>query len=332
MTGSVLLTGANGSLAIPMVKYLLDAYPDFTLILTVRDDSEADKNTAELQEVVAGHSDAVTSIRKLDLASLKEVETFCNDLRSEIGNGKLPRLSAIICNAMSWRLSGGPSYTGDGYETIMAINHLAHFSLSLRLINSMDAQRGRFVFLGSEAHHPLRAAFSKGYPTAIYSDLDLHVHPEPDKPEEELGRGFQRYGTSKLVTVMVAYELNRRLKQNKDTESIRVVTIDPQNLIDSKTFMRSHVPMFIKVLMTIGSWLLPLLRLFQPALASVQQAAKPVVDLAVADEYAGQEGYFEGNAKVGSSFYSLIESVQGMLWAKSVEWCGLRAEDSVIEL
>ncbi|EAT79764.2 hypothetical protein SNOG_12964 [Parastagonospora nodorum SN15] len=265
-----------------MVKYLLDAYPDFTLILTVRDDSEADKNTAELQEVVAGHSDAVTSIRKLDLASLKEVETFCNDLRSEIGNGKLPRLSAIICNAMSWRLSGGPSYTGDGYETTMAINHLAHFSLSLRLINSMDAQRGRFVFLGSEAHHPLRAAFSKGYPTAIYSDLDLHVHPEPDKPEEELGRGFQRYGTSKLVTVMVAYELNRRLKQ--------------------------------------------------PALASVQQAAKPVVDLAVADEYAGQEGYFEGKAKVDSSFYSLIESVQGMLWAKSVEWCGLRAEDSVIEL
>lgn len=120
--------------------------------------------------------------------------------------------------------------------------------------------------------------------------------------------------------------------QNKDTESIRAVTIDPQNLIDSKTFMRSHVPMFIKVLITIGSWLLPLLRLFQPALASVKDAAKPVVDLAVADEYAGQEGYFEGREKVNSSFYSLIESIQGMLWAKSVEWCGLKAGDSVIKL
>jgi hypothetical protein len=90
--------------------------------------------------------------------------------------------------------------------------------------------------------------------------------------------------------------------------------------------------MFIKVLMTIGSWLLPLLRLFQPALVSVQHAAKPVVDLAVADEYAGHEGYFEGRDKVNSSFNSLIESVQGMLWAKSVEWCGLKVGDSVIEL
>jgi len=196
-----------------MIKYLLEAYQHFALILTVRDDSEADKNTAELRKVVGGRPDAVISIRKLDLASLKEKEIFSNNLRSEIESRTLPRLAAIICNAMSWRLSGGPSYTEDGYETTMAINPLAHFSLSLRLIGSMDAQCGRLVFQGSEAHHPLRAAFSKGYPTAIYSDLDLHVHPEQDKPEDELGRGFQRYGTSKLVIVMVAYELNRRLKQ-----------------------------------------------------------------------------------------------------------------------
>jgi NAD(P)-dependent dehydrogenase (short-subunit alcohol dehydrogenase family) len=212
-TGTVLLTGANGSLAIPMVKCLLSAYPTFTFVLTVRDDSDNDPNTAELRRVVAGYPDATASIRKLNLASLNQVQKFCDEMRSEVDTKKLPRVLAIICNAMSWRLSGGPAYSEDGYETSIAINHLAHFALSLRLLGSMDARRGRIVFLGSEAHWPLRAGFSKGYPTHIPENIKLLVHPEPDKKEEEMGRGFQRYGTSKLVPVIVMYELNRRLKK-----------------------------------------------------------------------------------------------------------------------
>jgi NAD(P)-dependent dehydrogenase (short-subunit alcohol dehydrogenase family) len=212
-TGTVLLTGANGSLAIPMVKYLLSTYPTFTFVLIVRDDSDDDLNTAELRRVIAGYSDATASIRKLDLASLKQVQGFSDELRSEIQDKRLPHILAIICNAMSWRLSGGPAYSEDGYETSIAINHLAHFALSLRLLGSMDARRGRVVFLGSEAHWPLRAGFSKGYPTHIPENIELLVHPEKDKKEEEMGRGFQRYGTSKLVPIMVMYELNRRLKK-----------------------------------------------------------------------------------------------------------------------
>jgi NAD(P)-dependent dehydrogenase (short-subunit alcohol dehydrogenase family) len=212
-TGTVLLTGANGSLAIPMVRYLLSTYPTFTFVLTVRDDSRDDRNTAELRRVVAGFPDATASIRELDLASLKQVQLFCDEMRSEVDTKKLPRVLAIICNAMSWRLSGGPAYSEDGYESSIAINHLAQFALSLRLLASMDAQRGRIVFLGSEAHWPLRAGFSKGYPTRIPEDIELLVHPEQDKKEEEMGLGFQRYGISKLVPVMVMYELNRKLKK-----------------------------------------------------------------------------------------------------------------------
>jgi hypothetical protein len=111
-----------------------------------------------------------------------------------------------------------------------------------------------------------------------------------------------------------------------------VLTIDPLDLINSKTFYREHVPTFVKVLMTIKSWLLPLLRLFQPSIMSVEQAAKPVVDVAMANRYAGQEGCYEGSPKVESSPDSLDEEMQRRLWEKSVEWCRLRAQDSVIEL
>jgi NAD(P)-dependent dehydrogenase (short-subunit alcohol dehydrogenase family) len=246
MTGTILLTGANGSLGIPAVRYLLDAYPDFTLILTVRDDSGQDKNTSELRNTVARYPDASTSIRKLNLASLKDVKSFSNTLHSEIESGKVPRLVAIICNAMSWKLIGGPSYSADGYESSIAVIHLAHFALSLRLVSAMDAQRGRIVFLGSKAHWPLRAGLSKGFPTHIPDDLNLLVHPQPDAKEEEIGRGFQRYGTSKLVSTMVSYELNRRLKAVSSLSGVIYVdteySAEQGHAIDSHNHNRSARP------------------------------------------------------------------------------------------
>jgi len=212
MTGSILFTGANGSLAIPAIECLLTAYPQYTLVLTVRNNSVQDPNTAELHRVLAQQPDANVSIRVLDLASLEQASSFSNTLLSEINGKILPRLSAIVCNAMTWNLSGGPKYSTDGDELSMAVNHLAHFSLCLRLLGGMDPVHGRIVFLGSVAHWPEKASFSRGYPTHIPKDLELLVHPQPDKQGEETGRGFQRYGTSKLVTIMVMYELNRRLK------------------------------------------------------------------------------------------------------------------------
>jgi hypothetical protein len=85
-------------------------------------------------------------------------------------------------------------------------------------------------------------------------------------------------------------------------------------------------------MITIAAWLLPLLKYLQPSLTTVEQAAKPVVDIAVADEFAGQEGYFEGRAKKESSPESMNEDVQRQLWDKSVAWCRLSDGDSVIEL
>jgi hypothetical protein len=84
--------------------------------------------------------------------------------------------------------------------------------------------------------------------------------------------------------------------------------------------------------MMVGGWLLPLLRLLQPSLTSVMQAARPVADIAVADEFLGQEGYFEGRMKAGSSPDSLNAQMQKILWERSVAWCKLEAGDTIIEI
>jgi NAD(P)-dependent dehydrogenase (short-subunit alcohol dehydrogenase family) len=209
--GTVIITGANGSLAIPAVGYLLSNYPTYTAILTVRDDSQKDANTVKLRSVVAKHPNAHVSIRKLDLASLSDVQAFADVLHSEIAGKGLQPLAAIICNAFTWDMSSPIKYTRDGFERAMGVNHIAHFDLTLRLLGDLDPQHGRVVFLSSESHWAGKAGFEV-YPPTLPDNLELLVKPNPDKVGEEVGRGFQRYGLSKLVIVMTMYELSRRLK------------------------------------------------------------------------------------------------------------------------
>jgi hypothetical protein len=78
---------------------------------------------------------------------------------------------------------------------------------------------------------------------------------------------------------------------------------------------------------TVVTWLLPLIGYFQPRLVTVEQAAIAFVDVAVADRFDGQEGYFEGKNRVESSQDSLDVDIQQALWSRSVEWCGLDRED-----
>ena len=190
MTGTVLITGSNGSLALPAVKYLLKAYSSFNLVLTVRDDSEEDVNSTKLRFLVDQHPDVQVSIRQLDLSSLENVRKFSKALLLEIESKKLPLIRTIICNAMTWNLAGGPQYSKDGYEMSIAVNHLAHFSLSCELLSAMDPVHGRIIFSGSGAHWPEKASLSKGYPTQVPKNLELLVHPKADKEVEEMGRGF----------------------------------------------------------------------------------------------------------------------------------------------
>jgi NAD(P)-dependent dehydrogenase (short-subunit alcohol dehydrogenase family) len=212
--GTVLLTGANSSLGLPAVEHLLAAYPAHTAILTVRNTTAADPNTAKLLAIIAKYPAAKVELRRLDLSSNAQVADFATSLAKEVRNGKLPRIAAIICNAMTWSLGSGIKYTKDGVEASMAVNHVAQLSLVLRLLGSIDTApgKGRIVFLSSEAHEPKAAGFEV-YPPDIPADLDAGwARPGKDKTGEEAGRGFYRYAVSKLAVVMCSYALSRRLK------------------------------------------------------------------------------------------------------------------------
>jgi NAD(P)-dependent dehydrogenase (short-subunit alcohol dehydrogenase family) len=220
MEGTVIITGANGSLAVPAVAYLLSEYKPSNVILTVRNDTLDDKNTANLRATIAQAPSGVNvTVRKLDLASLAEVHAFAKAISAQVAAREIPPLVAVIWNAMSWSLQGGLQFTGNGYERSIAINHIAHFALTLELLSSFDQDHGRIIFLGSDSHD--KSALQK-FGSILPADLDKLVHPKPDQEEEVADRGFQRYGLSKLASIMTMYELNRRLVKVSATYRCRL--------------------------------------------------------------------------------------------------------------
>jgi NAD(P)-dependent dehydrogenase (short-subunit alcohol dehydrogenase family) len=121
-------------------------------------------------------------------------------------------ISTIVCNAFAWTISNGLQFTGDGYELSFQVNYLSHFALILQLLRSIDKQNGRIMVLSSDTHYPGKSSLEQFSPM-FPADIEKLAKPVKDAPGEEVGRGYARYGLSKLYVVMFAYELTRKLRE-----------------------------------------------------------------------------------------------------------------------
>lgn len=211
MPGTIILTGANGSAAVHTIRYVLQHHIDKHLVLTVRNPSGEDANTSALKATVDEFQGAKVSIRKLDLASLAEVNSFAKTLADEISRGELPPLESIICNAFYWNLTTPLETTADGFEKTFQVNHIAHAALVLNLLGSFSPSGGRVVLFTSDAHWSGKNSLEKIPPT-IPADPQELAKPGPDVPENPMAKGFYRYAVSKLAILMWTYALNRHLE------------------------------------------------------------------------------------------------------------------------
>lgn len=196
-------------MGIPAADHLLQKYPEYTVIFTVRDASDDDINTKTLRDTISKHPDSKASVLALDLASLSGVHDFADNIIAGIQSGKYPRLAAIVCNAYYWNLIGDPEFTEDGYDKTIQVSHISHAALVLRLLESFDARGGRIVLISSDSHWPGKNAMEK-YPPSI-DDVENLVNPTVD--DDKQGRGYQRYATAKLAITTWMYSLNRRLEK-----------------------------------------------------------------------------------------------------------------------
>jgi len=239
MASTILLTGANSSLGIPTVDYLLKHHTESSLVLTVRDAGDQDPNTKTLRAVIAVYPEARVSIRELDLTNLDAVRKLARSMKQDVASGAIPPLSAIVGNAYYWNLARPMEMTGDGYEKTMQVSYLSHVALVLVLITSFLPQGGRIVQFSSDGHESGKNPLEK-FPPKIPSDpnqLDLLVKPAPDATNDVTGHGFHRYANSKLATVMFTHALNRRLQRDSQLKHITAIVMNPGNLFDSRALV-----------------------------------------------------------------------------------------------
>lgn len=181
------ITGANSGIGYAAAVGL--ARKGATAVLACRNLAKGRDALARLRKDAAGAGSGVETAElvELDLASLASVKEAAE---REMARG-LP-LDCLINNAGVM----GPkrSETEDGFELQFATNVLGHFALTARLLPTLEkAEAGRVVTVASIAHKRGEIRFD---------DLQRHQRYVP----------MEAYGQSKLANLMLAMELERRLR------------------------------------------------------------------------------------------------------------------------
>ncbi|KAL3486464.1 hypothetical protein BJX62DRAFT_228743 [Aspergillus germanicus] len=330
MTGTVLITGANGTLALGFVEAFLAQYPQHTLIATVRNTSpEKDPNTAKLMQLIAKHPEADVHVEALDLGNLAGVRSYADKLATRVSSKELPRISAIVCNAATWSLGNGQRFTSDGYEASFQVNHLAHYMLVLKLLGIMNTTSGRIVMLGSVVHYPEKRNPLSSLVARIPDNMEELLTPGPDPAGQVHDRGFQRYGSSKLANVIFAEDLNIRLQQDPELSNITLTAVDPGGIPDSRGQVQQKRA--VRIVMATLNVLMPVLRYVITTMRTSKDSGRDLVALSVGPEFQAKRGYYDGVNKAEGAQVSHDEQVQRRLWEACWKWAGLSPEETALQ-
>jgi NAD(P)-dependent dehydrogenase (short-subunit alcohol dehydrogenase family) len=174
------VTGANSGLGLETARVL--GSRGATVIMAVRD---LEKGEAAVEALKEEQPDSRFDLRHLDLADLDSVREFASGIE---------RADVLVNNAGI--MMPPHSHTKQGYELQFGVNHLAHFTLTILLFNTLlQSEDPRVVTVSSGLHHRGRI---------LFEDLHGNLKYNPTK----------YYTQSKLANVVFALELHRRLRTN----------------------------------------------------------------------------------------------------------------------
>ncbi len=190
LTGKVaIVTGASSGIGAETARVL--ALRGAHVIMACRDLARADRARQKLLQQSKGRvPETHLELMRLDLGSLKSVRTFAREIVAQ----RRP-LHLLINNAGV--LHKNRTETEDGFEAHFGINHLGHFLLTTMLLDTLEASApSRVIQVASDAMK--------------LSSLDANFHDL--QWTQRKYKMWTSYGDSKLMNLMFARELDRRVR------------------------------------------------------------------------------------------------------------------------
>ncbi len=246
---TVLMTGGHVGLGLVGARTLAGRF-GCNLILAGRNPDRVE-GAAEQLRTETGVRVEVLQMDLNSVASVRAGAAQCKEMlhTATSTNGEL---ESIVCNAGA-QFRGPVSYTADGYEKTFAGNCLGHFLLANLLLDSVAAG-GRIVWTASGTHDP---ALMDGKTVGAAAEPDAKALVQEGRNGKPISGG-RRYATSKLCTILYAYEMDRR--QRRAGMPLVSIAYDPGFMPETgmgrmaPSFFRSSVAKFVlrKIGVTMG--------------------------------------------------------------------------------
>lgn len=289
-----IVTGANSGLGLETSRVL--AGKGATVIMACRSLERAEQAEAD---ILQSHPEAKLELMTLNLASLASVRQFAESFEQAHDT-----LSLLINNAGVMAIPRRE--TEDGFEMQLGVNHLGHFALTMRLMDTLlSTPKSRVVNVSSYAEYMGRIDFD-----------DL-------MGKKSYGR-WQAYGQSKLANVLFTYELHRRLEATgAETQAVAAHPGLAASDLRAKQ-IQTDTPLLHRLS----------LNLFEVFTQPTAQGALPQLYAATAPDlpggtYYGPDGFLQQRGyprRLRSSKGSYSKEVAKRLWEVSEELTGVRHE------
>lgn len=206
---SVAVTGATSGIGLGAA--LAFAETGVLLIGVGRDQQRCDQIEAEIQN---RFPNATVKYLVANLALQAQVRQLSQTVRSVLQDLGVNHLDALVNNAGIY--SSEYILTDDGIELTLAVNHLAPFILTAKLLPLLScAEHGRVVTVSSNSHYNTRINFKRINKPLIYI-------------------GIWAYKVSKLANILFSVEFNRRYQNT----NMRAFAVDP-GLVNTEIGMKA---------------------------------------------------------------------------------------------